>query len=97
MFKCNDCLRTFEEPYIAKGFISDDDLIGEEETRCPHCNSGDIELMHQCPVCSAWITSSHDYCNNCYAYVEEMLNDLAQKLETTDEHIEQMITNVKGW
>ena len=94
MYKCNDCGREFEEPVITESSASG--MIYKNCTN-PRCQSEDIEELHHCPVCSAWIKSSQDYCNNCYAYVEEMLNDLSNKLETTDEHIEQMITNVKGW
>lgn len=95
MNKCNDCGRIFETPVKTVSSAP----MGMVYYNCPNssCQSEDIEELHQCPVCSEWIKSSQDYCNNCYQFVEEALAELSNKLETTDEHIEQMICNVKGW
>ena len=69
---CNNCKRTFDSPGVRV-----DDVTSRGEgyaySICPYCESEEVEESHACPICSATIPASVDYCER---HVKEVWGEL---------------------
>lgn len=101
MYRCEECGKTFEEPYMVK---DDPSPYGVALIPgyyfypvCPHCGSDVLTLMQECPSCGDYFIGSDVLCNDCMATLADGLDRIRKGMELKQGTFEDAIANHFGW
>ena len=84
MYRCNDCGRLFEEPYVYE-----EPDVGYAALWCPSCHSDDLSEVEECKLCGA-LELTHEltvdgYCRACVEKARASFNKVLKTLFEAEE------------